>query len=576
MQFRKKTAILLLLFIGLLTYGGTVQNNFILGDDEDQIVNQAQVHSLENIPQFFLGSTYYSKERDESYGLFYRPIMLATYSLLYAAVGPDPAIFHLFQLALHITNSIIILLLMSLFFPLIASFLIALIFLVHPMNSETVLLSSNLQDVLFFYFGSLSLLILAINRGKQLGLIEIYAFSMCLLLSLFSKETGLLFGFIAIVYAFLFSKKNIVRVVIPVVLAAVCLIIFRFFIAKIGFGISIFSPIAHASFAERMLNMPSIFVRYIDTFVYPASLQSAQFWLESKVTLFGFIIPLIEVLVFLLLVAVAAFYIRRKDKKLFLIYVFFMSWFFAGMLLHLHIIPLEITVALRWFYAPIIGLLGMITVVYFAFVHEHKRFQKIVIIICLIIVLLLSIRTYIRVGDWRDSMTLFTHELKTAGDNYILENSLATLYIRNGEYGKALPLVKKSVSTYEYFANVNNMALLYAHQKNFKKADEYFSKAIRMNGNFMVYQNYANYLLYYKKDFKKAIEIADIGIQRYPNGSFLYTIRAQAEYNLGNYRKALSDAQTAEKLTPSAWTKEVYDAIKEKRKIQTEKFFKAN
>src|SRR5438105_2448904 len=116
MQFRKRTAILLLIFIGLLTYGGTVKNNFILGDDEDQIVNQVQVHSLKNIPKIFFGSTYYSKERDESYGLFYRPIMLSTYSLLYAAVGPDPVIFHLFQLALHITNSIIILLLMSLFF----------------------------------------------------------------------------------------------------------------------------------------------------------------------------------------------------------------------------------------------------------------------------------------------------------------------------------------------------------------------------------------------------------------------------------------------------------------------------
>ncbi len=574
MQFRKRTAILLLTFIGLLTYIGTTQNNFILGDDEDQIINQQQVHSLKNIPQFFLGSTYFSLERNESYGLFYRPLMLTSYSLLYAAFGPNPTMFHLFQLAIHIGNAIIILLLMSLFFPLIASFLISLIFLVHPMNSETVLLSSNLQDLLFFYFGSLGLLILAANKTKRLTWGKITAFIICLLLSIFSKETGLLFGFIAIVYTFLFSKKNIAQISLAVAISAATLIIFRFFIAQIGLGISIFSPIAHASLAQRTLNMPSIFARYINTFIFPSSLQSAQFWLEDKITLSGFIIPLIEVIIFLLLTTLAAFYIKRKNKKLYPTYIFFTSWFSAGMLLHSHIIPLEITVALRWFYAPMIGLLGMIATIYFALIHKHKKLQKIVLLTCLIIALLFSIRTYIRVGDWHDSMTLFTHELKTAGDNYILENSLATLYIRNDQYQKALPLVKKSVNTYEYFANVNNMALLYAHQNDLQKADQYFYKAIKLNGNFMVYQNYANFLLFYKKDLKKTIQITNLGISRYPAGAALFAIRAQAEYQTDEYAPALSDAKKAYKLSPSPWTKEVLNAIIEKRQIQLEKFYK--
>ena len=171
-------------------------------------------------------------------------------------------------------------------------------------------------------------------------------------------------------------------------------------------------------------------------------------------------------------------------------------------------------------------------------------------------------------------MTLFTRELKTAGNNYILENSLATLYIRDGEYERALPLVKKSVKTYEYFANVNNMALLYANQNDLEKADEYFNKAIRMNGNFIVYQNYANFLLYYKKDLKRTVELTNIGLRRYPAASALFVIRAQAEYQIDKYALALSDAKKAYELSSSPWTKEVLNAITEKRKIQAEKFYK--
>lgn len=574
MLFRKRTAVFLLIFIGLLTYWTVAKNNFILGDDEDQIVNHAQVHSISNIPRFFFESTYYSRERDASFGLFYRPIMLSTYALLYGAFGPNPTVFHVFQLLMHISNAIIVLLLMSSFFPLLLSFLLALIFLVHPINSETVVHASNLQDTLFFFFGGLALLILIKNRNKQLSIKDISFFGFYLLLSVFSKETGVLFGFISFIYVFLFSKKNIKKVAAVVGGAVITLAIFRFGIAKIGFDIPIFSPIADADILTRILNMPAIFTEYLKTFIYPVYLPTIQLWLEEKISLYGFFIPLIFSVIFIAGTIKTGMTLHKKKKELFYVYLFFVIWFVLGMGAHMQIIPLELTVGLRWFYFPIAGLLGMIATIYYAFFYKNAALRKAGLIICLGIIILLAIRTYMRVGDWRDSKTHFIKELQTSKGNYLLENNLGTLYIQEGEYEKAWPLVEDSLRQYQYFGNLNNMAVLLVHKKNNVKAEEYFKKAIRGQTAFMAYQNYSYFLLYFKKDYNEAIKTTSIAIQKYPAGSSLYLIKAQAEYNSGNYNQALLDATTAYKILPSPWSEEVYKAILTKKEIRVEKFYK--
>jgi len=450
----------------------------------------------------------------------------------------------------------------------------ALIFLVHPLNSETVLHASNLQDILFFFFGSLALLILVNARQHKLSRPSLFLIFLMLLLSAFSKETGLLFGLMSAVYAYFFSKKNLIQTAVLFILTTIILFIFRFGVAQIGFSMPIFSPIAHASLATRMLNMPGIFIQYLKTFIFPRSLDTAQFWLLKEPTMYGFYIPLIISLVILGIVNSTTGLLLTRQRKFLTLYIFFALWFIFGIGLHLQIIPLEVTVALRWFYFPIIGLLGLIATVFYAFADHRPILRKTALIICLIIVVLFSYRTYVRVSDWKDSETLFTHELRVSKGNYLLQNNLATLYIRQGKYREAKPLVTESVKQYQYFGNLNNMAILFAHEKNFSKAAEYFKKALKEQGSYMVYQNYANFLLYYLKDYKEALAISDLGLQKYPAGSGLYLIKAQSAYRQGNFAQALKDAKMANTLLPSAWTKEVYNAIQARKEIKFEKYFK--
>jgi len=548
-----------------------VRNEFILGDDEAQILNNPHVHSLVNIPQLFLESTYFSQQVNHSYGLFYRPVMLSSYAILYSVFGPNPGAFHLTQMLLHITNAIIVLLIMGTFFPVELSFLIALTFLVHPINSETVALAANLQDILFFFFGSLALLtIIKISNFKR----SLVLYCLFLLFSVFSKETGALFGFISILYAYYFNKKMLPGITFATFGVFIFYFIFRFSIAKVGFGQIAIAPIAHASMAIRLLNIPAIIAKYMYEFIFPLRLEYAQVWIIKNLTMTGFYIPLLVLflLVSILVILYKKYIIRRKKYKP--IFMFFSIWFLSGLFLHLQLFPLDQTVAERWFYFPIVGLLGILATVYYTFSPKNLIVTKSILITCLAILTLFSIRTYLRTYDWHDSKTFFTHELQTNPHNFLIENYLGSIYLDEQDYKKATPLIVDSLNQYPYLGNLNSMAIIETHNRKYNDADYYFTQGLKYGSTYSAYKNYANFLLYIKKDDRKAYQLANIGIQKYPDGSELYLVRAQTEYILGDKTQALIDAKRADRTLATPLSNEVFSAILFNRKINSEKYIK--
>jgi len=575
MQFRKRTAVLLLIVIGIFLYSQVIHNDFILGDDEAQILNNQHVHSLTNIPQLFLESTYFNQQTNRSYGLFYRPVMLSSYAVLYATFGPNPGAFHLFQMLLHTSNAIIVFFIMEIFFPIGLAFMLALLFLVHPINSETVVHTANLQDLLFFFFGSLAFLVIIKNKAiiTAKNLILFVAF---LLLSVFSKETGALFGFISIVYSYLFNKKQLRKIVFCTVAVFLFYALFRFGIARVGLGESPISPIAHAAFAIRLLNIPAILLKYFYEFIFPLNLETAQLWIVKNVSMTEFFIPLFIIVILVISAILIGLKIAKKSKKNLAIYLFFSVWLFAGILLHIQFIPLDVTVAERWFYFPIVGLLGMLAIIYNSFFYKNVAVRKVSFIFFIGVIILFSFRTYVRILDWRNSETLFTHELRTNPHNFLIENYLGNMYMDDDNYNKARPLIADSVKQFPYIGNLNNMAILYEKDNNIKKANDYFLLSLQQGANYQVYRNYANFLFYIVHDDKHASIIATRGIQLYPTGSELFLVRAQAEYHSGNYRKALTDAKYANSLLPTKLSREVLTAIREKRDINLSKLIQTN
>lgn len=542
----EKTAILLLIFSGLILYANSLFNGFV-GDDFLQIVHNPSIHSLTNFIQFFTGSTFSSGGANDATGLFYRPLMLIFFSLIYSFSGVNPFFYHFFQLVLHIANAILIFyFLRHILKKNTSSFIVAFLFLIHPINNQAVVYAANLQEALFFFFGMSALLI----ATKQVtSLRHNTLISLLLFLSLLAKETGILFVFIILVYSHFFQKKKQIFIFIGSFLTILAYALLRFGVANMQEAHGSVAPIYQADVITRLINIPAILWFYITTFFYPSNLSASHYWIIEKISFADFYIPLLGTLIFFVLLISALKHVWKKHKKIYPYVIFFFLWFLSGLVLHLQLYPLDATVADRWFYFPIVGLLSMLGLLYSTLKLKKAHLQLLKVLL-LTIVVLFSLRVFIRNIDWKNNLTLYTADYQVTRQNYVLDNAIGTAFIENGEYKKAKPYVTRSVVQYPYYANLNNQAIIATAEKDFDNAKLYLQRAVKISTYATVYENYSSFLLTYD-DLTEAEIFTKKSLTTFPRNAKLWLNLAKIYYVQKEYDQAKEAAFTADLIYPT-------------------------
>ncbi len=507
----KKKFIFLLIFIGILIYFNSLFNGFVW-DDEEQVVNNPLVHSLTNLPFFFRGSTFNPGGGQVMGGLYYKPIMTVCFSFLYTLFGPKPFFFHLLQLILHLTNAVFVFLLLDHFLKkLKLSFFLSLIFLIHPINVEAVVYVSALQDVLFFFFGMITLLMVIKEKNSQWNY---FLVSLFLLLSFLAKETGIIFFAIIFCYLLFIKKERISSYLVSFLLTVWIYGLLRFAVAGIPLQKHNLSPITRMDFWHRLITIPKIILFYLRTFFYPKDLAISQHWVVEKITWSEFWLPLAVVCLFF--IGIVTLFLRLKDRKLKIEFLFFFLWFIFSLGFHLQIFPLDLTVSDRWFYLPMVGMVGMVGI----FVGVgHDRPEKranhdlplhfIINIGFIILIILLSLRTVSRAFDWRNGLTLYNHDIKISKDAFDLENNLGVELFRKGKFNQAKTHFERSTKLAPYWwTNWNNLGVIYERKRDYQKAEKYYKKAIDNGNYYLAFENYAGILIKQKKN-KEAKEFLE-------------------------------------------------------------------
>lgn len=563
--------ILGLISVGLLLYFNILFNDFVW-DDFDQVVRNDAVHSVANIQYFFSGSTFYSGGGDKLIGLYYKPLMPLFFSIIYTVFGPNAAFFHLFQLIIHISSSVLLFLFLKQFFKDWQSFLASLVFLVHPINVETVAYISALQDALFFFLGILSLIL--IWKGKD-QFLTYSAISALLLCSILSKETGFLFMLISLVYAFLFKNKFFIKIFFAVSSSIAVYALLRFGIAQVYYHQAGLAPIIRASFEERLFTMPKIFFYYIKTFFYPAELAISQHWLVKTPSGFSdFYLPLGLGLVIALILFNTGVYILKKNPGFFKPYIFFIIWLGLGLGLNSNLIPLDMTVADRWFYFPSVGLIGIIAVFISCLKIKNDLIRSNGLLVIMIILVFLSARTVVRTFDWRNIFTLYPHDVKINGNSFDLQNNYGVALYRQTRYDEAKIEFEKSIALAPYwYTSWHNLGLIYERDRQFDKAKESYQKTIDLSGGaYFGYISLARLTLM-NRDPNKAKEIASAAIKKYPKNPELWLLLSLSEYELKNKEAALKAAQTSYSISPDSKTAFVLDNITKDKEINLEQIY---
>jgi len=549
--FTTTKAIHWIVIIGLIVYANMLFNGFVW-DDLTYIINNPTIHSFNIVS--ILNSF---KESLFNSGGEYRPITAIYFLITYAFFGNSPFFYHFIQLSLHIVNTILIFILFAKFFSRKISLFLSVIFLIHPMQVEAISYIASTGNPLFFLFGIIALLIGISNNVDTQRQIVIFCL---LLLSLFARETGILFLLLIIFYRILFNKKQTVSFLIFSLITLSIYLFARIVIGGIYLTKLDLVLIARLSLLGRLINIPAIFFYYIKTFFIPITLSVDQQWIVQKINYPDFYFPLLIDLLFLVAIGILGIYISKKRKEMLRVFLFFSVWFLTGVAFHLQIVPLDFTVSDRWFYFPMVGLLGIIAIVIQLVGGNYKKVKIAAYIGAIIIVLLFSFRTIVRNTNWQNQLTLFTHDI-TLQDNFDSENNLGSAYTQIGDAKKALIHYEKSVSLLPNDTNLFNLGYTYQQLNNLSEAKKYYVMVVENRNSHSTIKSYAFQALgfmYINSNPKLAKEYSLMGLQEYPNNGSLYSILAISEYRFHDRADALIAAEKAKVFLPNEETYDLY------------------
>lgn len=550
-------AIIFILVVGFLIFTNTLLNGFVW-DDISNIIYNPNVHTLST-------SNIFGKN-NINVALQYRPVLSFYFSLLYSIFTDTPFFYHFFNIIFHLVNCILVFLFFKKFISRPLSLFLTLIFTVHPMQVESVAWISSAGN-LYFTFGMISLLLCMRNKMTIRSAILSGVF---LLLSILSKETGFLFAFLIIMYFFLFKKARIIaflKMAFPLVFFYIFL---RFVIGHNYFSVhSEIVPIAKFSLLMRAINIPEIFLYYLVTFLYPAKLSIMQFWVISQINYESFILPLLVDSVFIAgIFGAGIYFFLQKNKKEFYLFLFTSLWFAVGMILSLQIFPLDMTVSDRWFYFPMVGLLGMIGLGISRIIQHNKSpwIKRIFYGLFVLLIIFLSVRTIMRNSNWRDDLTLYNHD-KKIHDNFVIESNIGWNYQHINDFKTANKYYKKSVDMFGGWAiSLNNLAYSYEVLGNKKKAIEVFYKVLSADDlHDEEYENdlvFASYILLMKESAEVSRDFTEKALMKKPQNASLWTYLALSNVKLNKQSEALKDIKKAYNLDPSNITvQSIYNKI---------------
>lgn len=384
-------------------YGTTLNHGFVW-DDTFIIVNNPLLEKLSNIPRFFL-----SEDTIEDSTGYYRPVTYISFAL-------DRAVWGLNSTGFHITNLVLHILAVLLFYTVTAAlfkkerlaFVAALIFALHPIAGESVNFISARNTLLSACFALLSLLFY-IKKNKIPAVVSFT-------IAIFSKEFALLLPMVFLVYDCRIQREKIrFSRYIPYMIPVAIYLIFRSFaVQKANF-------LAGISFSN-IITSPYLVVRYVLNMIFPIQLK-VLYSIQPDMVI-GILCSVVVVVMI-----GTIFFFRKYDE-----FLFSACWFFLFLLPVINIIPLHTTTMLadRYAYFSLMGF--ALCLASFICKLNGKTVTAGIVGLCT----LYSFIDFSRNSIWKNEIDFFTRMTKDAPDTFVGFKNLGLSYYKKGEIARAV------------------------------------------------------------------------------------------------------------------------------------------
>ncbi|MFH2138493.1 MAG: tetratricopeptide repeat protein [Candidatus Omnitrophota bacterium] len=532
---KKKGKILLYVFLiiaaGLIIYQNACGGAFIW-DDHSLVENNTYIKSWQNIPRILTENIGIGSGKGS---IFYRPLSILSFLADYTLWKLNPAGYHLTNIILHILTGLALFgFLYLLFGSKTIAFWTSILFIVHPVQVESVAYISGRGNLLGGFFMLLSLIVYIKSlRGKSVfwtgAMVITYLFAI-----LAKENTIVLIFLLPCIYYYLKGKWNL-RPVIPAGLVLAGYLMMRIFVLAAE------KPVVSAmhGLGERIPGFFAAVTNYLRIFILPIQLHMGY---GQKI--FSFFDP--QVITGFMFVT-AAFYYAFKKLKSNPLHSFAILWFFITLLPFSNIYPIAFYMSENYLYLPSIGFFLVIAnnIVRKDTTMLDKRIRLSGGIVLLIVYAFLAIK---QVNCWSDPITFYKHSLQYEPENTELLVNLGTAYQDAGEYAQAMRTLKKVLSISPDSADAyNNLGLIYLALGQDKQAIASFKSAVdKKSGYAGAYYNMGVFYLN-QQDFpaaeqmlKKALALSPRNPSVYHKLGMLFMSREEEEKAIEAFKSAIA------------------------------------
>ncbi|MDI1356281.1 MAG: tetratricopeptide repeat protein [bacterium] len=478
------------LLLAVIVYFRLLVFGHISWDDPEMVFKNAAVQQFD-LKAFF--SSHYVGN--------YVPITMIMHALGWFLFENSDGAHHFVNIFFHLINGVLVYRLGRKLFqsePIIL--LGAIVFLLHPLQMESVAWIGELKNVLSTTFYLLGLLYYVEFKSKK-NISRYFLVFLFFVLGCLSKSSVVVFPLSLVCLDLLLDKKLILKQLLNKIPFFVVSVVIGFVNIQTQTADQFINHAHEFPFYQRLGFAGFALMKYLILFILPVKLSVIYPYPQLKWSVFA--------LGFLMLIGIIflVYYLIKKNNLAWLGVLFLIL---VNLVLVLQFLPFgEVLFADRYLYVPIIGL-GWVLGKFVSLIKIPET------VLCIILAIFFSVMGFSRAGVWKNSITLYEDILKKYPQQFVALNSAGVECMFRSEDRKAL---------------------------------EYFNRAVDAAPN--NYKGYYNrgLLLLKNRSAELAIQNFNQTIQLY-NYSKAYTGRAAAYYMLNDIPKAMTDANTVLLMEP--------------------------
>jgi protein O-mannosyl-transferase len=467
------------------------------------------------------------------------PLTWISYELDTTISGFRARSYHTTNILLHaLAGALLFAVLQRMRLSLWASITVAVIFLVHPLRSESVAWIAERKDVLCAFFWMVGLLAYTFYAQKPTGGRWALVF-LSFVGGLMSKMMMVTFPFVLLLLDFwpmhrtFFAEAGARRRMAFLILEKTPFLLAGLVVTFVTNAAlrdrGALNP-AGAGSAE-FLRVPENYIFYVQKIFWPARLSILYPLEEIEGRTVALCALLLAAVTFL-----AVWQIRKMPS-----FLVGWLWFLGTLVPVIGFVPFgDFNVADRYSYIPSIGLLlasvGAVE-------NLLGRFQVARWLGSGAIALACGVATVMDLPRWHDSITLYNAALRV-GPHYVAYNNRGTALFRAGQLEPALKDFDRAVRLKPVFAQArNNRGAVLSDLGRYEEAIREFNKAIEQDPSFAAaYDNRGNAYLRLGKG-EEALREYDHSIKLQPTVAVYYNNRAAAYFELRRYTEATADIE---------------------------------